>query len=248
MIFRPTAFAALLLTAACAAAPVPDSNPESGVGFGGYDAYATERARRDAELQAMRRAPVPEERVIASETMAVLGHTQIAGTAVQSPTGEPLSAIPATAGVQVATAPVAGVATTPLAGTSNPSISDEQNFDAVSSRESIQSDAERLAANRQAYQVVAPTALPERTGEGGTNIVAYALSTTNRRGEAVYERGRFDNAKFQRACGQFASSDQAQRAFLEGGGPVRDRRGLDPDGDGFACFWDPAPFRTARGG
>ena len=26
----------------------------------------------------------------------------------------------------------------------------------------------------------------------------------------------------------------------------RDRMGLDPDGDGFACAWDPAPFRLAR--
>ena len=23
--------------------------------------------------------------------------------------------------------------------------------------------------------------------------------------------------------------------------------GLDPDGDGFACAWDPAPFRAVRG-
>jgi hypothetical protein len=21
---------------------------------------------------------------------------------------------------------------------------------------------------------------------------------------------------------------------------------MDPDGDGFACFWDPTPFRNAR--
>ena len=32
------------------------------------------------------------------------------------------------------------------------------------------------------------------------------------------------------------------------GGPERDPRGLDPDGDGFACDWDPAPFRAAVSG
>jgi hypothetical protein len=37
----------------------------------------------------------------------------------------------------------------------------------------------------------------------------------------------------------------AQIAFLERGGPKRDTLGLDPDGDGFACYWDPAPFRKA---
>lgn len=42
----------------------------------------------------------------------------------------------------------------------NPGISDENSFDAVSSRQSIESDAARLEANRQQYQVVQPTALP----------------------------------------------------------------------------------------
>ena len=37
----------------------------------------------------------------------------------------------------------------------------------------------------------------------------------------------------------------AQQAFLEAGGPERDRKGLDPDGDGYACAWDPTPFRAA---
>ena len=247
MIFRPTALAAILLTAGCANAPVPDSNPAAGVGFSQYDVYATERARRDAELQAMRQPPVPEERAIASETMAVLGQSApIAGTAVASPTGAPLSAIPA--GTNDAPITTAGAATSPLPATNNPDISDEQSFDAVASRESIASDAERIEQNREAYQVVAPQALPERSGSGGTNIVAYALNTTNRVGEAVYERGRFNPERFQRACAQYGSSDQAQRAFLDAGGPVRDRRGLDPDGDGFACFWDPTPFRAGRGG
>jgi hypothetical protein len=32
---------------------------------------------------------------------------------------------------------------------------------------------------------------------------------------------------------------------LANGGPERDKEGLDPDGDGFACGWDPRPFRSA---
>ena len=45
------------------------------------------------------------------------------------------------------------------------------------------------------------------------------------------------------ACARYGSPDLAQQAFLAAGGPDRDRRGLDPDGDGFACAWDPRPFR-----
>ena len=28
------------------------------------------------------------------------------------------------------------------------------------------------------------------------------------------------------------------------GGPKVDPKGIDPDGDGFACYWDPKPFRS----
>ena len=130
----------------------------------------------------------------------------------------------------------------------NPDISDEQNFDAVSARETIESDRERLARQRAQMQVATPEALPDRPRSTGPNIVAYALSTKNRVGEPIYSRsGRFNEDKYRRACAAFGSTDQAQAAFLEAGGPRRDRKGLDPDGDGFACRWDPTPFRNARG-
>ena len=38
----------------------------------------------------------------------------------------------------------------------------------------------------------------------------------------------------------------AQAEFLRRGGPDRDPKALDPDGDGFACSWDPRPFQAAR--
>lgn len=127
----------------------------------------------------------------------------------------------------------------------NTGISDEQDFGAVSERRSIESDAARIEQNRQTYEVVAPTAVPERGSDGQPNIVQYALSTSNPVGTQLYSRAGFNlQAKAQRNCAQFPSPDQAQIAFLSNGGPQRDRKGLDPDGDGYACSWDPSPFRS----
>lgn len=137
----------------------------------------------------------------------------------------------------------------PVTPGGNTGISDEQDFGAVSSRESIESDAERLARQREAYQVIQPEAIPDRPRDTGPNIVAFALSTTNQPGEQVYSRSGFNSqARFNRNCAKYSSSDQAQEAFLERGGPQRDGMSLDPDGDGFACYWDPRPFRAAREG
>ncbi|WP_299282445.1 hypothetical protein [uncultured Tateyamaria sp.] len=130
----------------------------------------------------------------------------------------------------------------------NPGISDENNFDAVASRESIESDAARIAANRQQYEVVQPTALPSRTGTAQPNVVQYALQTRHPKGTKVHRRFGSSAAKAQRNCATYNSADEAQIDFLARGGPERDRRGIDPDGDGYACAWDPAPFRRASGG
>jgi hypothetical protein len=128
----------------------------------------------------------------------------------------------------------------------NPSISDENDFEAVSARESIESDKARIERNRAQYQVDQPTALPQRSGDvGGAPIVAFALSTTHPVGTQIYKRGKLRLQSADAACRQFASADQAQEAFLAAGGPERDRRGIDPDGDGYACSWDPSPFRAA---
>lgn len=257
MISRISALAVTCALAACASS-VPDSNPYagSGVGFGAYDGYSSDRARRDVQLEARRisrestatttttamaGAAASEEQTIASDTIGVLNRTRPASEAPIAPTAP-------TAPVAVAAAEAPQAA--PVAGASdNPNISDEQSFAAVSSRETIQSDAERLARQRETYQVVQPEAVPQRPGGGGPNIVAYALSTTNRVGEQLYRRsGSVSQSSFQRACSRYGSSDQAQEAFLDAGGPKRDNKGLDPDGDGFACYWDPTPFRAARGG
>lgn len=126
-------------------------------------------------------------------------------------------------------------------------ISAEQDFDAVSATRTIESDAQKIAANRAQYTLVQPTELPTRPGTSQPNIVEYALRTNNPVGAPLYRRGGILSAqRHTQACARFASPDQAQTEFLSRGGPERDRGGLDPDGDGFACSWDPTPFRKAR--
>jgi hypothetical protein len=139
-----------------------------------------------------------------------------------------------------------GTAEVPAVDLDNPGISDEQDFTAVAERETIESDRARIEAQRQAYQFIAPTDLPPRPDGVGPLVVQFALSTTNKVGEPLYPRPKVQiKGRFERNCAKYASSDLAQEAFLKAGGPERDRYGIDPDGDGFACYWDPMPFRLA---
>ncbi len=148
---------------------------------------------------------------------------------------------PAQSGGQAA--PQAGAVTNSLG------ISNENNFDAVSGQRSIEGDAARREQNRAQYTVVEPQALPERSGSSQPNIVAFALSTNHPVGTRVYARAGLNGAaRAERNCRDYASPDLAQIDFLQRGGPKRDGRGLDPDGDGYACGWDPSPFRKASQG
>ena len=92
---------------------------------------------------------------------------------------------------------------------------------------------------------VQPQDLPQRPGDTGPNIVEFALATNHAPGVQLYKRGGLGIRDQNAACAKYASPDQAQQEFLSKGGPERDRMGVDPDGDGFACSWDPRPFRTA---
>lgn len=145
----------------------------------------------------------------------------------------------APAGIVETTSEMKGTVPTP--GT----VSDEQDFDAVSARETIESDKARIERNRAQYQVDQPGALPQRAGDTGPNIVEFALSTSHPKGTQMYKRSSLSLTKPGAACNKYPSPDLAQQAFLESGGPVKDRKGLDPDGDGYACAWDPTPFRAA---
>lgn len=83
-------------------------------------------------------------------------------------------------------------------------------------------------------------------GTSGPNLFVYALSTTHTVGQVRYNRSNpLRWRRWESACAQYPSQDLAQEAFLAAGGPERDPDHLDPDGDGFACWWDPTPFRQA---
>ena len=103
--------------------------------------------------------------------------------------------------------------------------------------------AEReLAEARRQLVVVQPGPLPNRVD--GVNVALYAKQSTNALGQPVYPRSVGARVAGVGNCGRFRDPDAAQRAFLSGGGPERDRYGLDPDGDGFACSFDPAVYRA----
>jgi hypothetical protein len=247
-----------LVLASCAP-QVPDSG--RGVGFGDYNQYEADRARREAALtgNVSSAGASPMGAAVANATPVFPGPSSSSGAISPSdlaaagigaapissgPIGGPLPSngldIGRTQGVQASPSNV-----DPMLRRST-GLSDEQNFDAVAGRESIESDAERLARQAAAYQVVQPTALPSRSGTTGPNIIEYALNAPNAKGQAYYSRFRFSGeGRYVRNCASYRSADEAQRDFLARGGPERDPRGIDPDGDGFACSWDPAPFRQA---
>lgn len=198
--------------------------PNSGVGFAEYDGSNQNTA------QALQGSPIQA---------GVISDEDVGATGVSIALEEAVRQTPDLNG---------GASSQPLI--SNTGISDEQSFSAVTARETIESDAERLARRRAEYQLITPTALPTRTGtSSATNVVGFALGTSNSVGEPVYQRsGRTSQAKFEQACAKYPSPNDAQQAFLANGGPQKDRQGMDPDGDGFACDWDPASFRAARQG
>lgn len=248
-----TIYGALGLIALGACSPkIPDS--AAGVGF---DNSQSVQQAREAQLSGQAIAP---PLAVSSEPLASLPPATTASVAQPAP-----GSVDIAAGAAAAIAASEGAVPNPVEDplptsapdpapkplpadvqASNPRISDENDFGAVSSRETIESDAARIARNKEQYTTVAPTAVPKRDGSGGPNIVQYALSTSNPVGNRIYSRSGINLAgKAQRNCATFASPDQAQIAFLDAGGPKKDRRGLDPDGDGYACSWNPAPFRKA---
>lgn len=228
---RLTVMAIMLLTLGACSETNPVYKPGQGVGFGGYDSYQKQRAARDAQLQ--RQARTTEAPT--NEPVAAAQPAQAPQPAQTTATPQaPLSALRPT------------TATTPV-NSNNPGISDEQEFGAVAERESIESDRERLKRQSAQYVQIKPTAVPTGGNGGGASVVNFALSTTNRVGDSIYRRSKvFAKSRYERNCRKYPSPDMAQAAFLKAGGPQRDRKGLDPDGDGFACAWDPQPFRNAK--
>lgn len=252
---------AILAVAGCTA-EVPDSGAGAGAGpgFGDYAQYELDRARREAALSGQ---PVgsplsattaqtslgPNPNVAAVPGASGVTSSDLAAAGIGSASGAPVSS----GGLGNATTfdpnalpPAPNVP--PRSVGDNPTISDEQSFDAVAGRETIESDAQRRAEQAERLVVVEPVPLPTQRSDSGPNIVQYAINAPNQKGQQWYSRSILsgDN-RFQRNCATYANPDEAQRDFLRRGGPERDMRGIDPDGDGFACGWDPAPFRLATG-
>lgn len=225
---------------ACAPA-IPDSgagvDTGTGVGFGSYEEYQREKAAREAALAGR---PLARAGALSDEARGVAAAPDSDAARIAAETRTALGAGPA--------APQA-TSSVPPAVVNDAGISQENNFDAVGAERTIEEDAARIAQNRAQYQVVQPQAIGSRPGDVGPNIVDYALASKHDVGTPVYRRiGLNGAAKAERECAQFPSPDQAQLEFLRRGGPERDRLGLDPDGDGYACTWDPRPFRRAVGG
>ena len=226
-----------LLAACTALALAACAPPLSEVPGPDFEAAEREAQRRDAALaQAAALAPpVSEAERLAAEARAALG----------VPAGAPFDPL-------AAPGPVTPVEIAALdLDRDNPDLSQEQDFEAVSAERGIEADAERMRIAREARVEIAPAPLERPDPEElGPNVFAYALSPQARPvGSAgAYGRGlRASETRAQGACTGFASADRAQEAFLREGGPERDRLGLDPDGDGNACGWDPDRVRNAVG-
>lgn len=227
-------FSVMLLPLALAACATPV--PDSGAGFGAYGDFS----------------PAPQQSVVPTGPVF---STERLGAAIDAADGRATPVAPVAPPVVATDDPNrprgnAPATIQPESGemTRTGAISDEQDFDAVAARETIESDAERIARNRAQYVVIQPGALPVRPGESGPNIVAYALATNHPLGVQLYRRSGLRFTDPLVACARYGSSDRAQEAFLDGGGPERDRHGIDPDGDGYACDWDPRPFRAVKTG
>lgn len=265
---RAPFFLSLTLALAACTSSIPDSG--AGVGFDGYDGYNAQPVPSPMPV-----APAPAAGGFSTDGAAAAidratGVAPVTPMASPQP-GYPQPAYPQPAYPQPtypqpvtalapATDPNAGFAGSVPAGIkeeagetqhyaepgAEPGISDEQDFAAVAARETIQSDKARIERNRAQYQVDQPGALPQRAGGDQTAlIIQFALATNHPVGTQMYKRSSMRLGSADAACAKFGTPDQAQEAFLDAGGPERDRKGIDPDGDGYACSWNPAPFRAA---
>lgn len=75
-------------------------------------------------------------------------------------------------------------------------------------------------------------------------LVRYAFAAKHAPGTQLWTRQGGSQATAAKACASYPTPARAQTAFLASGGPDADPQGMDPDGDGFVCGWDPAPYRV----
>lgn len=247
----PLAITAVFLAAACTGG-APYSNvidtAGGGVGFSDYAQYMRaqeelSRIRRAEAMAAARSAP-PAAQPETSRPAAQVGfQPQGFGSAQtqvpqQPPLGQPapnVAASPATAqgfntGQALAAAPAPA----------------EQGISAQTyEAQPFGTPAQNRVVRRDFVPQVRVTEA-EAPAASGPNLFVYALSTTHAVGQERHaRRNPFRWGRWEAACAQYPHQDLAQEAFLAAGGPERDPENMDPDGDGYACWWDPTPFRQA---
>lgn len=103
----------------------------------------------------------------------------------------------------------------------------------------------RAAAAPARPAVVMPVTTSGRYPGTTPVLVRYAFEARHAPGTPVHPRTQPSAERAAWACAGHASPDAAQLTFLAAGGPRLDPRGMDPDGDGFVCGWDPAAVRVA---
>lgn len=256
----PLALSAMFLLSACAS-NAPYSNvidtAGSGVGFSDYAQYM----RAQEELSRIRRAEAAAARAAPPQAggAAPVGfQPQGFGTAQtqmpqQAPIGQPIAATPLQSQPQPQQIAQAPAARTPAAQ----GFSTGQAVAAAPaptaqgvSTQSYQAQpfgtpTQNRVVRRDYVPQVRVTAA-EAPSASGPNLFLYALSTQHAVGQERYSRRNpFRWNRWEAACAQYPHQDLAQEAFLAAGGPEKDPDHMDPDGDGYACWWDPAPFRQA---
>ena len=233
--------AALALLGACADQSVPTTYAamSSGVGFGDYQQHL--RAREAAQRSGVPYSIPPE------------GAASASAADPSEPLPLPAAAHAEPSSGQIGTSPLA----IPAATGSDRESGAEQSMETAAfpaEAERPEEVSDTVAAQSETTFGTPPASARQaeivNVGEvaigqsSGPNVMAYALNTRHSVGTEMYtRRNPLRWSRWERNCLQYASQDQAQEAFLEAGGPERDPMHLDPDGDGFACWWDPEPLR-----
>lgn len=209
---------------------VPNSG--AGVGFGTYEDYLRQReSQLKGSATPAQTATPPADGGYGTSGYGATPVTSAAGiAAAQGTTGTDAAATGGSGSIGADT--LAALRATAPAGDSAPA---ETVAPVVAATSSVGAPLNAMS----------PAAMPAGGG-AGPNLAAYALAAKNAPGQSVWPRGGLRLSSSDKACKKYLSPDLAQMAFLQRGGPQKDPLNLDPDGDGFACGWDPRPFQAAR--
>lgn len=221
----------LVLTGMLLAGCQPDvPNSGAGAGFGTYEDYLHQR---ESELKGagVQTGATPADGGYGTSGYGATPVTSAAGiAAAQGTTGTDAAATGGSGSIGADT--LAALRATAPAGDSAPA-------------ETVAPVVAATGSVGAPLNAMSPAAMPAGGG-AGPNLAAYALAAKNAPGQSVWPRGGLRLSSSDKACKKYLSPDLAQMAFLQRGGPQKDPLNLDPDGDGFACGWDPRPFQAAR--